>query len=396
MVLVTSDPIEVLRSRTSEKWSEYPPDVIPMFVAEMDVPLAPVIKDALHAAIDRGDAGYVASRTRLPEVFAAFAGRRWGWDVDPASVFTTADVSMGIVEILRRVISPGDGVVINPPIYPPFFELVSEAGGSVVEVPLVQLPPEADDADDVAGADVWSLDLAGLERAFAAGAKAYLLCNPHNPIGRPHPRSELEAVAALAERYGVTVVSDEIHAPLTHSTAVFTPYLSVAESARRTAYSVLSGSKAWNLAGLKCAMMIGASSETRPVLAGLPVEVAWRTGQFGVLANIAAFEDGEPWLEGLLELLDGNRRLLASLLADHLPEVRYRIPEAGYLAWLDFRQLGWGDHPARKILREARVALQAGRPFGEPGTGYARLNLACSPELLTEAVLAIAALRERA
>lgn len=381
MESVAADPIDVLRSRTSEKWSEYPPDVVPMFVAEMDVPLAPVIRETLHAAIDRGDAGYVAGRTRLPEVFAAFAERRWGWDVDPASVFTTADVSMGIVEILRRVISPGDGVVINPPIYPPFPELVAEAGGTVVEVPLVR-----QDAG-------WSLDLDGLEAAFRAGATAYLLCNPHNPIGRPHPREELIAVAALAARYDVTVVSDEIHAPLTQPDATFTPFLSVSDDARRQGFSVLAASKAWNLAGLKCAMMISTSPEHRAVLSGMPVEVSWRTGQFGLLASIAAFEDGEPWLDGLLAMLDDNRRLLAAELAEHLPEVRYVVPEAGYLAWLDFSELGWGDNPSRRILREARIALQAGKPFGTPGAGFARLNFACAPETISAAVRAIASLR---
>lgn len=378
---VSADPLAVLRSRTSEKWSEYPEDVLPMFVAEMDVPLAPVVREALHAAIDRGDAGYVASRTRLPQAFTEFAQRRWGWTVDPDSVFTTADVSMGIVEILRRVTSPGDGVVITPPVYPPFFELVPEAGAVVVEVPL----READGA--------LRLDLAGLEAAFSAGARAFLLCNPHNPIGRPHTLEELRAVAALAARYGVAVVSDEIHAPLTQPGEVFVPYLSVSDEAAANGFAVLSASKAWNLAGLKCAVMVTAAPGPRSVVAGMPVEVFWRTGQFGVLASVAAFEAGEPWLDGLLELLDGNRKLLADLLATHLPAVGYRIPAAGYLAWLDFTALGWNEAPARRILREAKVALQEGAPFGPSGHGHARLNLACDPALLTEAVQRIANLR---
>jgi len=385
--IVVADPLDVLRSRTSEKWSEYPDDVLPMFVAEMDVPLAPVIRETLHAAIDRGDAGYVASRTRLPQAFADFAARRWGWTVDPGSVSTTADVSMGIVEILRRVVSPGDRVVITPPVYPPFFELVPEAGGLTVEVPLLG----AVHPDDPAGP--LRLDLAGLEAAFRAGAKAFLLCNPHNPIGRPHTVEELRSVASLAARYGVTVVSDEIHAPLTQPGESFTPFLSVSDEAAANGFAVLSASKAWNLAGLKCAVMVTAAPGPRSVVASMPVEVFWRTGQFGVLASVAAFEQGEPWLDGLLTLLDGNRRLLAGLLAERLPEVGYRMPAAGYLAWLDFSRLGWDEAPARRILRETKVALQEGAPFGAAGHGHARLNLACSPELLTEAVGRIAALR---
>lgn len=385
--IVSADPLDVLRSRTSEKWSEYPDDVLPMFVAEMDVPLAPVVRNVLHAAIDRGDAGYVASRTRLPQAFADFAARRWGWDVDPGSVFTTADVSMGIVEILRRVISPGEGVVITSPVYPPFFDLVTEAGGVVVDAPLLG----SCRADDPAGG--WRLDLDGLEAAFRNGAKAFLLCNPHNPIGRPHTVDELRSVAALAARYGVTVVSDEIHAPLTQPGERFVPYLSVSDEAAEHGYAVLSASKAWNLAGLKCAVMVTAGPGPRSVVAGMPVEVFWRTGQFGVLASVAAFEAGEPWLDGLLGLLDGNRRLLGELLGAALPEVGYRPPAAGYLAWLDCTALGWTEPPARRILREARVALQEGAPFGPGGVGHARLNLACSPELLTEAIGRISALR---
>jgi cystathionine beta-lyase len=383
---VSADPLDLLRTRTSEKWSEYPDDVLPMFVAEMDVPLAPVIRAALHAAIDRGDAGYVASRTRLPEAFAAFASRRWGWEVDPGSVFTTADVSMGIVEILRRVITPGEQVVVTSPVYPPFFDLVTEAGGVVADVPL----RGSSRPDDPAGG--LRLDLDALETAFRDGVKAFLLCNPHNPIGRPHTVEELRAVASLAARYGVVVVSDEIHAPLTQHGERFVPYLSVSEEAAAHGYAVLSASKAWNLAGLKCAVMVTAGAGPRSVIAGMPVEVFWRTGQFGVLASIAAFESGEPWLDGLLGLIDGNRRLLGDLLSAELPEIGYRMPAAGYLAWLDCSALGWSEPPARHILRAAKVALQEGAPFGPSGTGHARLNLACSPELLSEAVRRIAAL----
>ncbi|KQQ51098.1 MalY/PatB family protein [Plantibacter sp. Leaf314] len=384
---VSADPLDLLRTRTSEKWSEYPDDVLPMFVAEMDVPLAPVIRAALHAAIDRGDAGYVASRTRLPEAFADFASRRWGWEVDPGSVFTTADVSMGIVEILRRVITPGERVVVTSPVYPPFFDLVAEAGGVVADVPLRGSSRREDPAGGL------RLDLDALETAFRDGAKAFLLCNPHNPIGRPHTVEELRSVASLAARYGVVVVSDEIHAPLTQPGERFVPYLSVSEEAAANGYAVLSASKAWNLAGLKCAVMVTAGAGPRSVIAGMPVEVFWRTGQFGVLASIAAFESGEPWLDGLLGLIDGNRRLLGDLLSAELPEIGYRMPAAGYLAWLDCSTLGWSEPPARHILRVAKVALQEGAPFGPSGAGHARLNLACSPELLTEAIRRISALR---
>ncbi|MET0480475.1 MAG: aminotransferase class I/II-fold pyridoxal phosphate-dependent enzyme [Mycetocola sp.] len=380
MTAIRSDPIDILRSRTSEKWAEHPEDVLPMFVAEMDYPLAEPIKTALHDAIERGDAGYVASSNPLGEAFRGFARRRWNWDLDEARLLSTADVSMGIVELLRQVTEPGDPVVITPPVYPPFFDLVREAGASVVTVPLTD------------AGDGLRLDLSGLERAFAGGARAIVLCNPQNPIGHPHSRDDLAALAELAARYDVRVLSDEIHAPLVQPGATFTPYLSVSETARASGFSLHSASKAWNIAGLKCAVLVAEGHEPSGILDRMPYEVSWRTGQFGMLASAAAYAHGEEWLDGVLEAIAGNIRLLDRLLRDHLPEVNWQRPEASYLAWLDFRGCGWGDDPAELILREAKVALSPGPGFGEPGAGFARMNIACSPELLEEAVSRIAAI----
>ncbi|MET4636973.1 aminotransferase class I/II-fold pyridoxal phosphate-dependent enzyme [Mycetocola sp. 2940] len=380
MTRVSSDPIDVLRSRTSEKWADHPADVLPMFVAEMDYPLADPIRRALHEAIDRGDAGYVSSHNPLAAGFRGFAQRRWNWDLNGARLLTTADVSMGIVEILRRVTEPGDKVVITPPVYPPFFDLVAEAGASVLAVPL----REAENA--------LRLDLAALERAFASGARAFVLCNPHNPLGHAHTRDDLETLARLAVVHGVTVISDEIHAPLTQPGTTFTPYLSVSAEARASGFAVHSASKAWNIAGLKCATMVAAGEGPAGILDRMPSEVFWRTGQFGMLASAAAYADGEDWLDGVLEAIARNVESLDRLLREHLPEVRWHRPDAGYLVWLDFRGRGWGSDPAERILEEARVALSAGSEFGEPGAGFARMNIACSPELLDEAIRRIAAI----
>jgi cystathionine beta-lyase len=384
MLEVKALPLEELRRRTSEKWREYPADVLPLFVAEMDFPLAPAITAALHDAVDRGDTGYVASRGPLADSFAAFSRRRYGWDPDPARMRSTADVSMGIVELLRRAVQPGERVVITPPVYPPFYELVAEAGAEVERVPLRDTGTS------------WELDLDGMRSAFQDGARAVLLCNPHNPTGTVHERASLEALAELADEFGAAVLSDEIHAPLAQPGTGFSPFLSVSDAARRVGYAVVSASKAFNLAGLKCALMVTGDDETSAVVRGLPVEVEWRTGQFGLLAAVAAFsEESDAWLDGLLSTLDANRVLLEDLLARHLPEARYRVPDAGYLGWIDFRPLGWGDNPSRHILREARVALQGGTPFGEQGRGFARLNFGTSPEIITEAVERIGALVAR-
>jgi cystathionine beta-lyase len=380
MTVVSSDPIDVLRSRTSEKWAEHPNDVLPMFVAEMDYPLADPIRRALHDAIDRGDAGYVASTNPLPNAFRDFARRRWDWDLGGARLLSTADVSMGIVEILRQVTGRGDRVVITPPVYPPFFDLVTEAGASVVPVPLAQ-------TDDGA-----RLDLRALERAFAEGASAFVLCNPHNPVGHPHSVGDLAALADLAAAHDVRVISDEIHAPLVQPGATFTPYLSVSDAARANGFAVHSASKAWNIAGLKCAIMVAAGEEPAGILDRMPVEVTWRTGQFGMLASTAAYSEGEDWLDGTLVAIAANIDRLDGLLHDHLPDVTWRRPEAGYLAWLDFRGRGWGEDPAHRILDDARVALSPGTAFGAGGAGFARMNIACSPELLDEAIRRIAAI----
>ncbi|TFD32608.1 MalY/PatB family protein [Cryobacterium cryoconiti] len=376
---VIADPLSLLRERTSMKWRSFPADVLPLFVAESDFPLAAPVAEALIAAVRRSDTGYVAPVNGLAEAFAGFAGRRWGWPVDPEQVSTTTDVSVAIVETLRLLIRPGDRVAITPPVYPPFFDLVPEAAGQVVSVPLLN------------GQTGWTLDLDGLERAFQNDVRAVLLSNPHNPVGHPHTVEDLTALSVLAARYGVTVVSDEVHAPLTYADAVFTPYLTVSPEAADHGVCVTSASKAWNLAGLKCAVIVTAGERMRAALAPLPREVSWRTSQFGLIAGIAAYTHGESWLDGSIAALDTNRGLLTALLDAELPGVGYRPPDAGYLAWLDLRSLGWGDDPALVALEQARVALSPGPLFGEPGRGFARLNFGCSPEVLAEAVSRLAA-----
>ena len=406
---VHAEPLETLRTRTSEKWTAYSPDVLPLFVAEMDYPLAGPIADALVAAVRRSDTGYAGTApSPLAPAFAAFASDRWGWQVDADQVSTTTDVSVVIVESLRRMIEPGDGVIVMPPIYPPFFDLPVEAGGRVVEVPLIAPDAagrDARDAGDAAGRGArdarnggdtaaWTMDLDGIDRALASGqARAVLLCNPHNPLGLVHTAEQLATLAEIVDRHGAVVVSDEIHAPLTHSDAVFTPYLTVSDAASDHAIAAHSASKAWNLAGLKCAMFVTAGDRMARLVAGLPEEVRFRTSLIGRIANAVAFSDGRGWLDAALGSIQDNRRLLTRLLAEHIPGAEYREPAASYLAWIDLRALGWGDDPAAVALDRAHVALSNGPAFGTEGRGFVRLNFACSPEVLTEAITRIAAAR---
>lgn len=377
---IAAEPLDVLRHRTSAKWRLYDADVLPLPVAEMDYPLAEPIAAALHAAVDRSDTGYAAGSRGVAEAFVPFAAERFDWQVDPARVTCTGDVAMGLVEVLRQVTEPGDGVIITPPIYPPFFDIVTEASAKVVEVPMGGGIDEG-----------WSLDLDGIDAAFAAGAKAMVLCNPHNPIGHVPPRETLAALAEIAARHGATIVSDEVHGPLSQPGTIYTPFLTVSDAAREHGVAVTAASKAFNLAGLKAAMVVTASERGDAVRRAFPYEVEWRMSQFGSIASIAAFREGGHWLDGVLASLDDNRRLLAELIADELPGVRYRVPDATYLGWLDLTALGWGDDPAAYALEHARVALGIGPEFGATvGRGHVRVNFACTPEVLGEAITRLA------
>lgn len=382
--------LEDLRRRQSAKWKLYPADVLPAWVAEMDYPLAAPIRRVLDAALDASDCGY-ADPEGLGDAFAPWAERQWGFRVAPRDVHVVADVVTGISEILRTATSPGDGVVIEPPVYMPFASTIRGLGRRVIEAPLARHEPDASSGD----APEYAVDLAAIERAYASGAKAHLLCSPHNPTGITYAKKDLEAVAELADRYGVLVLSDEIHAPLTLLGAEHHPFPTVSEAARRRCIVLTSASKTWNLAGLKAAMMIPSSDEGRAVLARLPAETPYHAGHFGILASRAAFREGEEWRRSALAILDRNRALLAELLREHLPSVRYRAPRASYLAWLDFRAVGLGADPAKVLLSHGRVALSPGLPFGAAGAGHARLNIATTRTLLEEAVRRMAHAVER-
>jgi len=388
---VTFNPLEELslqqlQLRTSMKWRAHPAYVLPLWVAEMDVLLAPTVADAVRTAIDIGDTGY-PSGTAFAEAVSEFASRRWQWhDLEVSRTTLVPDVMLGIVETLRLITDPGDAVIVNPPVYAPFYAFVSHDGRRVIEAPL-----------DVDG----RIDLDALEDAFirasASGGKvAYLLCNPHNPTAAVHTVDELGGVAERARRFGVRVVSDEIHAPVILPGSRFTPYLSVPGA--EDAFAVTSASKAWNLSGLKAALLI-AGPEAAADLRRMPEEVSHGPSHLGVIAHAEAFKTGDDWLDLLLTGLDANRTLLGDLVAEHLPGVKYQRPQGTYLAWLDCRQLGFDEEatgglavvadltgPARWFLDHARVALSSGHVFGTGGSGHVRLNFATSQAILTQAI----------
>lgn len=361
-----------LRSRSSAKWRRYSSDVLPLWVAEMDVAPAPPVREALERAVAGGDLGYPAG-TAYVEALASFADDRWGWQVSPGHMTTVADVITGYVDVISMLTEPGSDVVVNPPVYPPFFSYLKAAGRNVVDAPL--------------GEDL-RLDFSALEDAFrraTAGGRpaAYLLCSPHNPTGVAHTRAELEQVAALADRYGVRVVVDEIHAPLVYAEHEFVPYLSVAGG--ENAFSLMAASKAWNLAGVPAAIVIGGSG-VQTELAQYASSTHHGPTHMGTIAQAAAYQYGGAWLDDLIAGLDANRRLLGTLIGEHLAGAQYVMPEATYLTWIDCRPLEFDEDPAGHFLEHARVALNSGPTFGAGGEGRVRLNIATHPDIITEAV----------
>ncbi|OBH34530.1 cystathionine beta-lyase [Mycobacterium intracellulare] len=377
--------LEQLRLRTSMKWRAHPADVLPLWVAEMDVNLPPTVAEALRRAVDNGDTGYPCGTT-LAEAVSAFAARHWDWDdLEVGRTALVPDVMLGIVEVLRLVTDRGDAVVVNPPVYAPFYAFVAHDGRRVIEAPLTE----------------GRIDLGALEEAFSRarathGNVAYLLCNPHNPTGAVHTAEELRAVAELARRYGVRVVSDEIHAPVILPGSRFTPFLTVPGA--ENAFALTSASKAWNLSGLKAALAV-AGPQAAADLNRMPEEVSHGPSHLGVIAHAEAFRSGADWLDATLNGLDANRKLLGELVAEHLPGVKYQWPQGTYLAWLDCRALGIDEEesdglavvadlsgPARWFLEHARVALSSGHVFGTGGAGHVRLNFATSRAVLTEAL----------
>lgn len=363
--------LATLHQRRSEKWSEHEPDVLASTVAEMDFPLAPELSAALHAAIDRHDLGYTPpTGTQLPAAFADFARRRLGWAVDQDQISLVPDVMAGLIELCRVLVEPGHQVAFFTPAYPPFFNELPQAR---VELVQLSLGPG------------YVVDLDGLEAALVGGVRALVLANPHNPTGRVLPRAELEQIAELCASYDCWVLADEIHAPLVLHGATHTPWLEVSDAAREYGIALSSASKAFNVAGLKAALMITASDRARAAAERVP-QLTDRVGILGVIAAEAGFTYGDRWLNALLDQLAANRQLLGDLLTAELPKIKWTPPEASYLAWLDFRALGLGEDPAQAFLTHGHLALSAGLNYGPEGAGFARLNFGTSPEHVTEAV----------
>lgn len=373
------DP-EVQRRRGSMKWSAYGPDVLPAWIAEMDFPLAPPIAAALTDAVARGCTGYppADAHTGVPAALSDWYAERYGYRMPAERVRLLPDLLRG-VELTVEVFSPaGSPVVIPTPSYPPFFDAVRLAGRTPLEVPMSTASGR------------YELDLPAIDAALAAGAGTVILCSPHNPLGRVFSAGELGALAAVVGRRGARVIADEVHAPLIYPGGTFVPYASVDDGARDHSVTLTAASKGWNLPGLKCAQIVLTGTEDVARWDALSMLRTNGASTLGIAATVAAYRDGGGWLDDTVRYLDGNRRLLEDLLAEHLPSVRYALPAGTYLGWLDCMALGLAD-PAAAFLEHGRVAVSDGAAFGVAGRGRVRLNFATSRDLLTRIVAGLVA-----
>ncbi|BDZ40122.1 MalY/PatB family protein [Microbacterium suwonense] len=373
-----------LRSAGSLKWTMFP-ETIGAFVAEMDFGVAPAISQAIGAAVGAGFTGYLPSSLadELCTASARWYAEHYGWGVAASDVRLVPDVIAAYEFAITTYTAPGAAVIVPTPAYMPFLSVPLRHGRRVIEVP----------SREVDGR--WVMDLDAVAAAFADGGELLVLCNPHNPLGTVATRDELHRIAEVVTDAGGRVFSDEIHAPLVYAPATHIPYASVSDAADAHTLTATSASKAWNLAGFKCAQLIFSNDETRDAWKANDGWVGHGTATIGVVAQLAAYTGGGGWLAEVVEYLDGNRRMLAQLVAEHLPGVRVTVPEGTYIALLDFRSTGLTGDLGAWFREHAKVAMTDGAQCGQAAIGFTRFVFATPRPLLREAVLRIArALRE--
>ncbi|SDD50731.1 cystathione beta-lyase [Geodermatophilus telluris] len=369
---MADDLIERLRARGGLKWTRHP-GALGAWIAESDLGTAPAVTRALHDAVDRGLLGYLPDwlADDMARATAGFLLDRHGWAVPPERVRPLSDVLAGLSAAITHLSRPGSPVVLPTPAYMPFLEVPPALGREVLEVPMAR------------DGDRFVYDLDALDAAFAAGGHLLVLCNPHNPVGRVLEPAEMLAVAEVVDRHGGRVFADEIHAPLVFPGHRHVPYASLGEVPARQAVTATSASKAWDLPGLKCAQLVLTNQADAALWAEVGHPFEHGTSTLGAVANTAAYTDGVDWLDELLVVLDGHRRLLADLVAAHLPGVRYTPPEGTYLAWLEGFDVA---EPGDLLLARAGVAVVDGARCGVAGRGAVRLNFATPGPVLERVV----------
>lgn len=365
---ITSEDLVALGG---SKWSTYP-GALGMFVAEMDFGLAEPIKQTLHRVIDQGLTGYLSSAwvEQLQTATAGFVQHRYGWTVDPGNIRPVADVLSVLVLTMRHHLRPGARVLVPTPAYMPFLTLPGLHGHELVQVPMRR---------EGSG---WQLDLDAIDSTLGEG-DLVVLCNPHNPIGKVYTHEELVALSEVVERHHGRVFNDEIHAPLTLHGAQHVPYPTVSEAAAAHSITAMSASKAWNLAGLKCAQVVFNDQDAARMSDFKPDLHECSTP--GLFANVAAYTEGTDWLEQTIGYLEGTQAMIVDALPELLPGAQFLPNQGTYLAWLDFASLGLGRSPHALFLDHG-VALTDGRLCGEVGRDCVRLNFGTSRPLVREAL----------
>lgn len=377
---MTENPdIERLRALSGVKWRRWGMDVIPAWVADMDFPTAPGIVRELRAMVEASDLGYnmASFDDSIPKAWSARSERRFGWapPAEESRVFSTS--LQPIAAALSVATAPGDGVLLTTPVYAPFYGIVEKAGRRLVEYPLDR--------------NGWRIDLDALREAADDGTRAIVLCNPHNPSGRAFERAELEAIALLAAERDLLVISDEIWQDFVYpGSPPHIPIASLGEAVQCRTVTVTAASKSFSLGGLSCAVAHLGHPAVAEGIAAMSPYVLGGINAPGAHATLAAWSTGEEWLAQTLATLHGNRDHLATRLAEELPEIGFVLPEATYLAWLDFRDTAIAEDPAAALLERGSVGLSAGPEFGEAGAGFARLNFATHRGLLDEIIDRIA------
>jgi len=374
MAVFDFDRVVDRRSTDSNKWRKFPADVLPLWVADMDFPSPPAVVRALHARVEHGFFGYLTEHNDLPEVVAERVAKRYGWRINPEAVVTLPGVIAGFNQALRALTSPGDGMLIQTPVYPPILRSAGNHGLRRDEHPLTR------------GADGrYTVDLDAFAAALRETTRVFLLCNPHNPVGRLYGRAELEGMAAACLRRDTVIVADEIHCDLLLDGRQHAPVASLAPEIEQRTITLMAPSKTFNLPGLKCAVAIIPNAALRERFLAAAGDLVPKINVLGCTAAVAAYREGDAWLEALLGYLKANRDFLVQQVRATLPGVAVAPAEATYLAWLDCRgSARAGRDPYTFFLERARVAVNDGVTFGPGGAGFVRMNFGCPRALLAQ------------
>lgn len=363
------------RATNSYKWDSAPEGVLPMWVADMDFRTAPAIIDALQKRVAHGIFGY----TRVPDVYydavTSWFSRRHGWDIDREWIIYTSGVVQAVSAVIKALTVPGDKVIVQTPVYNCFFSSIRNNGCEIVSNPLRRT------------ADTYEMDFDALERCAAdPRAKVMLLCNPHNPAGRVWTPDELTRLGNICLRNGVTVVADEIHCELVYQGFKYTPFASLSDAFLHRSVTCVSPSKAFNIAGLQIANIVAFDNDLRSRIdKAININEVCDVNPFGVAATIAAYNEGEEWLNQLVDYLHGNYEAMAEFCRRELPEFPITRLEGTYLVWMDCSSLGMpSDALVHALLDDARLWLNAGTMYGAEGEGYMRWNIACPRSVMLD------------